>query len=122
MTATAARHADQAAEALRALNHATQPCAGGLGGPADAYDVLAALAALVARLPQALTQLQTFLDGECEHGRIAVVDGDFAGDPVAAVSACGHWLDRATVTAWTLQHALDQAHATLTWAAARVLD
>lgn len=73
-------------------------------------------------MPQALAQLQSFLDVECERGRIRVVDGDYAGDPVAAVSACGHWLDRATVTTWTLQHALDHAHATLTWAAARVLD
>lgn len=114
--------ADAAAEGIRALNHATLPAAGGLTGPADVYAVVGALASLAGRLPQALAQLQGFLDVECEHGRIGVVDGDFAGDPVAAVATTGHWLDRATVTAWTLQHALDQAHATLTWAAARVLD
>jgi len=118
MTTTAAQHAEQAAEAVRALNHATQPWAGGLTGPGDVYDILGSLATLASRLPQALTQLQGFLDA----GRIGVLDGEYAGDPVAAVAACGHWSERATVTAWTLTHALDQAHATLTWSASRVLD
>jgi len=76
----------------------------------------------VARLPQALGQLRAFLDVECDHGRIGVVDGEFAGDPIAAVSACAHWLTLATDAAQNARHALDQAHATLTWAAARVLD
>jgi len=93
VTGEPGRCAQQAAEAVWALNHATLPGAGGLGGPADVYDVLGALASLVARLPQALGQLQGFLDVECEAGRVAVVEGDFAGDPVAAVATTG--------TGWT---------------------
>ncbi len=113
--------ADAAAEAVRALNHATLPAACGLTGPADVYDVLGALAALAGRLPQALTQLQGFLDIECEAGRVAVVDGDFAGDPVAAVATLAHWFDVTGQAVETARHALEQSHATLTWAASRTL-
>lgn len=109
--------ADTAAEAVRSLNHATLPSAVGLGGPADVHAVLGALACLAGRLPQALAQLQAFLDTECDAGRIAVVDGEFTADPVAAVSACGHWLEQAGCAADTLRHTLEQAHATLTWTA-----
>lgn len=117
VTAEAARYAEQAAEAVRAGNHATQPCAGGLNGPADVYDVMGCLAMLAARLPQALAQLQAFLDNETDAGRVRIVDGEHVGDPVAAVTTCAHWTDTATAAAQGLQHALDQAHAALTWAA-----
>ncbi len=119
--ASAADWSDTAAEAVRALNHATLPAAGGMQGPADAYSVLSGLVLLAGRLPQALAQLQGFLDVECEAGRVAVIDGDFAGDPVAAVSACAHWLTLAADAADSARHALEQAHATLTWAASRTL-
>lgn len=109
--------ADTAAEAVRSLNHTTLPSAVGLGGPADVHAVLGGLVLLTGRLPQALAQLQVFLDRECDAGRIVVVDGEFATDPVAAVSACAHWLEHAGCAADTLRHTLEQAHATLTWTA-----
>jgi hypothetical protein len=114
---TPARLADQAAEAVRSLNHATIRGAG-LEFPADAYDVLGSLALLAARLPQALGQVQDFLDDATEAGRVAVVDGEHAGDPVAAVTVCAHHLDHATVAAERLHAALDAARAALVWAAA----
>ena len=117
MTSQPARHAEAAAEAVRSLNHATLPCAGELTGPADVYDTLGALAVLAARLPQAMSQLQTFLDSETDAGRVQVVDGEHAGDPAAAAATCGHWTDTATAAAQALQHALEQAHAALTWTA-----
>jgi hypothetical protein len=49
--------ASQAADAVRALNHATRPGTSGLAYPADAYDVTGALSLLASRLPQALAQL-----------------------------------------------------------------
>lgn len=57
---TAAKLAGEAAEAIRQLNHATRPAAGGLACPADAYDVAGELSALSARLIQALAQLAGF--------------------------------------------------------------
>jgi hypothetical protein len=56
--------AADAAEAVRALNHATLPGSGGLAFPADAYDVTGALSLLASRLPQALAQLLAFLQAE----------------------------------------------------------
>ncbi len=118
MTGRPVESALAAAEAIRALNHATFPRAGGLVFPADAYDVLSALAVLAARLPQALDQLAGFLDTQCEHERIRVVDGEHRGDPVAAVTACAVHLEHAGAAAHRLQEALDAAAAAVCWAAA----
>ena len=117
MTAEAARCADTAAEAIRALNHATVFTDGGLTGPADVYDVLGSLAMLAARLPQALSQLQTFLTREQTAGRVQIVDGPHTGDPAAAVADVTRWLTCAAGSADALHQALARAHATLTWAA-----
>lgn len=117
MTGQPAQHAEAAAEAVRALNHATLPCTSPLAGPADIYDTLGSLATLAARLPQALSQLQAFLDTETDAGRVRVVDGEHAGDPAAAAATCGHWTDTASAAAHALQHALEQAHTALTWTA-----
>ena len=117
MTSQPARHAEATAEAVRALNHATLPDAYGLAGPADVYDTLGHLATLAARLPQALAQLQAFLDSETDAGRVRIVDGEHVGDAAAAAATVGHWTDTATTAALALGHALEQAHAALTWAA-----
>lgn len=119
MSATgAAGCADAAAEAVRALNHATLPGAAGLAEPADVYTVLGALTTLAARLPQALAQLQRYLDAECDAGRLRVVDGEHEGDPVAAITACAAWTADATAGAQLLHAALHHAHNTLAWVAA----
>lgn len=117
MTGQPARQAEAAAEAVRALNHATLFAGNELTGPADVYDTLGSLAMLAARLPQALSQLQAFLDAETDAGRVQVVDGEHAGDPAAAAATAGHWTDTASAAAQVLQHALEQAHAALTWTA-----
>lgn len=108
--------ADAAAEAVRSLNHATIRGTG-LEFPADAYDVLGALALLAARLPQALRQVQHFLDDATEAGRVSIVDGEHAGDPVAAVTTCAHHLEHATTAAEQLRRTLDAAREAITWAA-----
>ena len=117
MTGEAARHADVAAEAVRALNHATQPWGDGLTGPADVYDVLWSLELLAARLPQALSQLQRYLAREHDAGRVRIVDGAHVGDPAAAVTATACQLDQAAVAAGSLREALAAARELLAWAA-----
>jgi hypothetical protein len=110
--------AADAAESVRALNHATMPGTGGLVFPADAYDVTGALSLLASRLPQALAQLQAFLHAEVEAGRVAIVAGDHTGDPAAVLAAVTASLDTAATSARWLHQALDTAQNQLTWAAA----
>ena len=121
MTSEAARqaalHAEAAAEAIRAVSHATQPWGESLTGPADVYDVLGSLELLAARLPQALSQLQRYLVREQEAGRVRIVDGEHAGDPAAAVTATTCRLEQATAAAGSLREALEHARELLAWAA-----
>jgi hypothetical protein len=109
--------AGDAAEAVRALNHATRPGSGGLAFPADAYDVTGQLALLAARLPQALAQLLAFLHTEVKAGRVVIVAGGHAGDPAAVLAAVTASLDAAVASTRRLHQALDSAQNQLTWAA-----
>ena len=110
--------AGEAAEAVRGLNHATLPGAGGLVFPADAYDVtgqLALLALAAAAGPGPDPGVPARRDG---RGRVAVVAGDQAGDPGAVLTAVTASLDSAVASARRLHQALDMAQNHLTWAAA----
>lgn len=118
MTTGPARHAEDAAEALRALNHATRPAAGGLAYPADAYDVTGHLAVLAARLPQALAQILAFLNAEAAAGRFVIVTGPHEGDPAAVLAETASHLNTAAAAASRLHQALDHARNALTWAGA----
>jgi len=115
---TPAELAGQAAEAVRALNHATLPGAGGLDYPADAYEVTGQLSLLAARLPQALAQILTFLQERAATGAVTVVAGEHQGDPAAMLTAVTADLDAAVASARRLHQALDAAQNHLTWAAA----
>jgi len=117
VTSEAARQADVAAEAVRALNHATQPWDDGLTSPVDVYDTLAGLEVLASRLPQALAQLQRFLAREQDAGRVQIVDGEHANDPAATVAATACQLEQAANAAASLLEALAHAHELLAWAA-----
>lgn len=112
MTGEAARQADVAAEALRGLKRATQPCGDALTGPADVYDTLVGLELLAARLPQALTQLQRAHNLD-EHaaGRLllvddTLVDDTLVGDPAAIRTAIAYEIEQATAAAGSLHRAL----------------
>jgi hypothetical protein len=115
---SAAGLADQVAELVRALNHATLPGRSGLAYPGDVYSVLIALSVLAARLPQALAQTETFLAKELAAGRIVIVDGAHTGDPAAAVAQAAACLHTARAAAHRLHIDLDHAAAALVWAAA----
>jgi hypothetical protein len=117
VTGEPARHAADAAEAIRALNHATLPGKTTLAWPADAYETLGQLALAAARLPQALAQIHTFLTEQAAAGRIAIVAGDHAGDPPGALAAATRDLGDAAAAARRLHQALDGAQNDLTWAA-----
>ncbi len=117
MTGPAALAGD-AAESVRALNHATRPGAGGLVFPADAYDVTGQLSLLASRLPQALAQLLAFLQDEVRAGHVVIVAGEHAGEPAAALATVTVSLDAAVAAARRLHQALDAAPNQLTWAGA----
>jgi hypothetical protein len=110
--------AAEAAESVRALNHATRPGSGGLVFPADAYDVTGALSLLASRLPQALAQLLAFLRAEVSAGRVIIVAGAHTGNSAEMLTAVTASLDAAVASARKLHQALDAAQNQLTWAAA----
>ena len=111
--------ANDASEAIRALNHATLPADGypGLEYPADVHDLLGAMNGLASRMPQLLGQVSTYLKRELQHGAISVDDGPFAGDPDAAVRQVSDELDhRATRAARNLAAAIGVAHEAIAFA------
>jgi hypothetical protein len=69
---TPAALADEAAEAIRNLNHATLSRREGWQYPSDAYDVVGDLARLATMLPQALQQAGKFFDDLVESGHVGV--------------------------------------------------
>jgi hypothetical protein len=109
--------AEAAAEALRALSHASGTDTGVLAGPVEVHAVLGALARLAARLPQALVQLLDLVAAEHTAGTLQVVNGLHVGAPAAAVTDLARHLCWAATSAQALHTALEQAQATLTWAA-----
>lgn len=106
---TVGQLAEQAAEAVRALNHLTWPDAGALDDPGQLSDIVAALACTTARLPQLLAQLSSWLVGEQRAGRLRV---DACSDTPAAatVTAATTALTRAASGAVRASHDLDAAH------------
>jgi hypothetical protein len=94
-----------AAEAVRALNHATLG-ADGLGQPADAYEVLGELSLAASGLPQLLGQVGTWLAAALAGGRLGCDDGT---DPAAAVSGAWLFISDARASAAALARDLGQA-------------
>lgn len=108
---TPAQLADAAAEATRALNHATQSARDGWTYPADAYSTVADLARMASMLPQALVQIGRFMDALEETGRLISdkgpddLSGRLEGFHVAMRTAEDH--------ARILGRSLDRAHQAL---------
>lgn len=98
--------ADQAAEAIRALNHQLQQDA--LRYAADVYDVVGALKTAAGRLPQLLGELAAWLEREQAAGRLGHVSGDDAGQYALAAADA---LRRAGDDAVVMTEALENAHA-----------
>lgn len=110
---TAMEHGTDAAEAIRGINHLTHT----LQYPSDVYRVLADLSLLASRLPQALGQLDARLQRWVDEGNVAVNDGEFANDPVAAVTTASvYLLEEKTPAAEALRVALDRAQQAIAFA------
>lgn len=102
--------ADQAAEAVRAINHSTRAPGMDWQYPSDAYSLIGALAHLSRMLPQAITQaLQPVTDAH-EVDRLTVDGGK---DPEQAASSAVQTARVAIGRAQRLAEALDQVHSAL---------
>ena len=97
--------AEQAAEALRELNHRTRD-ARAFTGPAELYRLVGELALLAGRLPQLLDQLDRWLRAEHDVGRIRA---DARADPGRIIAAAGAELADAGDAAHDLAHVLAAA-------------
>ena len=102
---TPADWADQAAEAIRRLNHATLSSEDGYVHPSDVDATLANLQVLVQRLPQALVQMRVWLKAQAQAGRVGhdAIPMTF-GREAAAVHAMASVMEAAdelaTAAAW----------------------
>ncbi|WP_051835683.1 hypothetical protein [Streptomyces sp. NRRL S-481] len=101
--------ANQAADAIRSLNHATQNAKGELNYPSDAYALVASLAQLTRRLPQSFEQISRFLGALAKTGAVTADHG--APDDHLAEARSG--LASAVLIAQTLTDHLDRAHSAL---------
>lgn len=102
--------AEQAAQAIRALNHLTRPGIAALSGPAETADLVATLALTTARLPQLIGQLASRLVIEQQAGRLHLDTLSASSDPATAVAAATSALSRAATYAARVGHDLDAAH------------
>jgi hypothetical protein len=75
---TPAQLADEAAEAIRSLNHATLFPGAGYEYASDVYDAIGSLRVLAERLPQALTQAAKWLATAESHGWLQDVEATSA--------------------------------------------
>lgn len=111
---TPSQLADQAAEAVRSLNHATLSKRPGWEYPSDAYDVVGGLARVAMMLPQALQQAGRFVDDIANNGHMGV---DAGGPDVAAMQTdLAVELTNAVNSAQVLYLQLSRAHAVLSHA------
>lgn len=102
--------ADAAAEAVRALNHATQSTRPGWEYPSDAYDVVGDLLTMTHRLPQLLEQVDAHIRRLAGGDHIRSDRGGNGADEVAAAL---DGLARASEDAVTMAAALDTVHGAL---------
>lgn len=101
-TTTAGDLADQAAEAIRALNEGTHPAEGApaIEVPNDLAALFGGLALMAGRLPQLLAQSGGWLEHHIHQ--LDAHGGMFDGDPVAAVATAQAVLADATTAALAL--------------------
>ncbi|MET7923925.1 hypothetical protein ABZT43_08025 [Streptomyces sp. NPDC005349] len=108
--ATPVELGDQAAEAVRAINHTTRAAGEDWQYPSHAYSLIGTLAHLSRMLPQAITQaLQPVTDAH-QSDRLTVDGGK---DPDQAASSAVQTARVAIGRAQRLAAALDQVHSAL---------
>jgi hypothetical protein len=102
--------ADQAAHAIRQLNHRTRPATDGLAEPADTAEIIAALASMTGMLPQLLGQLAHWLEHQQHHGRLRLDTLAPLPDPAQTVHALTDSLHHAIQCVQRTAAELDTAH------------
>ena len=109
MSKTASEAAQEAADAIRALNYATLPHEGapGLEFPSDVYDVIGSLKTALQRMPQALQQCSLWLGEQNAAGKVGRAGG---GDPGPDVGNTRYVLDTAATMADELAAMLNKGH------------
>ncbi|GAA3909207.1 hypothetical protein [Streptomyces lannensis] len=107
---TPAQLADDAAEAIRALNHLTRVSQADWEYPGDAYSVVGNLRDLAQRLPQLFQQIGQLIEHLADEDHIR---SDKGGNGATEVSAALDALNRAYEDALTMEAALDGAHSAL---------
>jgi hypothetical protein len=113
---TAVEHANEAAEAIRAINHLTFHD-NALPYPSDAWRLINALASTAYRLSQALRQTGQLIQDKHARGEIGIDHGtDYAGETAAAVRDCLAGLADAGHATALLADALERAAGPLTYA------
>lgn len=108
---TPAQHASTAAEAVRAINHATlSPLpSDGWTYPSDAYSTVGGLSRVAMMLPQALEQIGNFIEKMTEEGHLSSDRGTLQADLTDTHSG----LVDASAAARQLHEALNRAHSGL---------
>ncbi|WP_225102685.1 hypothetical protein [Streptomyces sp. CoH27] len=101
-----AQLADDAAEAIRALNHRTRSPQADWEYPGDAYDVVGNLSTLAMRLPQLLEQIANHIKALEDADHLKSDKHQLDADLVATYDG----LTIAAGAAETLRGALDRAH------------
>jgi hypothetical protein len=102
--------ADQAADAIRLLNHHTRPATDGLAQPSDTAEIIAAIASMTAMLPQLLGQLAHWLEHQHQAGRLRVDPLAPLPDPAQTMNALTDSLQHATHCLQRAAADLDTAH------------
>lgn len=112
-------HAQEAAESIRAFNHASFAI-DAIDQPSTVYTVLGELYTMVSRLDQAIGQLARPLQHQMDAGRLQVDEGaPFAGEPSLAVTTAVKQLLEAQRAAHTVYEALTAAQASISGLYAR---
>lgn len=107
MSQNPARHLSDAAEAIRAFNHASRSAGADWQYPSDAYSALGSLSRLAEMLPQALEQSVVPVSATHSAGRVRI---DGGGDPEAAVGYLRDALAKAVQAAAELTEAVHRMH------------
>ncbi len=109
-TRTLGQWAEQAEQAIRALNHHTRPATAALTDPADAAEMIATLASLSGMLPQLLGQLTSWLLTEHHERRLRTDTLAPQPDVGQAVQATAAALTHAAECLRQAGSVLDTAH------------
>lgn len=106
---------DQAQEAMRhleALLQARPETA--IAGPAEVYYVLGVCQQIMATWQHSSRHLESWLDDQHKHGRLAATDGPFIDDPAAAVATAAVALQDTRRASTELRAALERAQLAIT--------